>query len=360
MSEKNGNHPASDDIGLLEIARSLVSAQDVDGLLSEISTAVERLTNSEAASILLLDGDKKQLVFRAATGEKGSSVKRFYVPLGKGVAGWVAEKGEPVMINDVSADTRFTGQIDRSSGFNTKSILAIPLYCDGQLIGVCEALNKIGAGYTDQDRRVLENLGGLAAQAIANARAAEDNRNFFSHMIEIITLAVEGGDSLKAGHSYRVAETACGIARELGISGSEYRDLYYGALLHDIGMLAVHDLRYLSKVSSKTIERTPEKLHALVGAELIKNIRMFSNIVPIIRHHHEFIDGTGHPDGLVGDDIPLASRIICLAEHLDDLHLRGLAGESYQQAAEKMAREGAGTRFDKRVVDAFLSLRQAA
>ena len=110
---------------IFDIASSFCSIQDVDTLLTHITSAVERLTASEAASILLLDESKKQLVFRAATGEKGSAMKKFYVPVGKGIAGWVAEHGEAVIINDVQSDTRFTGQIDKSSGFSTRSIMAI-------------------------------------------------------------------------------------------------------------------------------------------------------------------------------------------------------------------------------------------
>lgn len=344
------------DPAIFEIATTLASTQDVDALLTQISGAVERLTASEAASILLLDDSKKQLVFRVATGEKGSNVKKLYVPVGKGIAGWVAEHGEAVIINDVHADTRFTGQIDKSSGFSTRSILAIPMFADGDLIGVCEALNKMNGGYNEKDRKTLESLSTLAAASINNARMAEDYRNFFNHVIEIITTAIEGGDSRQTGHSYRVAELACRIGRVLGLEGKDYRDLYYAAILHDIGMLAVHDLRYLPGVVSKTIERTPEKLHPLVGAELVKNIRLLSGIAPVILHHHEYFDGSGHPDGLAGEDIPLASRIICLAECLDEIHMHGLAGEEYQAQAMRLATEGAGSKFDKKVVDAFLSV----
>lgn len=352
----NGNGSTPHESEVFELAKSWATSTDVDSLLGEISAAVERMTGSEAASILLLDANKKQLVFKVATGEKGASVKRFYVPLGKGVAGWVAENSQAVIINDVAADTRFTGQIDKSSGFSTRSILAIPMIANGQLVGVAEALNKVKGGYTETDQKILENLGALAAATINNARMAEDYRNFFSHTIEIITMAVEGGDSRMTGHSYRVAELACRIGRQMGLTGNDYRQLYYGAILHDIGMVAVHDLRYLPNVLTKTIERTPEKLHTLVGAELVKNIKLLSEISPIILHHHEYVDGTGHPHGLVGDDIPLASRIVCLVEHLDELHLNGLAGEAFDAAAEKMAQDGAGTKFDKAVVEAFLSL----
>lgn len=341
---------------VIEMAKSWATTQDVDTLLGEISAAVERMTGSEASSILLLDAAKKQLVFKVATGDKGASVKRFYVPLGKGVAGWVAENNQPVIINDVASDTRFTGQIDKSSGFSTRSILAIPMSVNGQLIGVAEALNKTTGGYTDADRKILENLAALAATTIQNARMSEEYRNFFSHTIEIITMAVEGGDSRMTGHSYRVAELACRIGRQLGFVGDDYRSLYYAAILHDIGMVAVHDLRYLPNVLSNTIERTPEKLHPLVGAELVKNIKLLANIAPIVLHHHEYVDGTGHPHGLVGDDIPLAARIICLVENLEELRINGLVGEAFDAAAEKMAQDGAGTKFDKAVVDAFLSL----
>jgi HD-GYP domain-containing protein (c-di-GMP phosphodiesterase class II) len=257
---------------------------------------------------------------------------------------------------DVQADQRFTGQIDKSSGFSTRSILAIPMIANGQLIGVAEALNKINGTYTDADKKILENLASLAAATISNARMAEDHRNFFSHTIEIITMAIEGADSRLTGHSYRVAELSCRIGRQLGMVGEEYRNLYYGAILHDIGMVAVHDLRYLPNVLTHTIERTPEKLHTLVGAELVKGIKLLADIAPIVLHHHEYVDGTGHPHGLVGEDIPLASRIICLVEHLDELHMNGLVGEAYYSAAEKMAQDGAGTKFDKAVVDAYLSL----
>jgi HD-GYP domain-containing protein (c-di-GMP phosphodiesterase class II) len=314
------------------------------------------MTGSQAASILLLEADKKRLVFRAATGEKGSSVKKFYVPLGKGIAGWVAENEKAVIINDVQSDTRFTGQIDKSSGFNTKSILAIPMIVDGQLIGVCEALNKIDGDYGEEDQRVLEQLSSFAAALIQNAKMAEDYRNFYSHVIEILIMAIEGSDTRMTGHSYRVAELSCRIGRQLGLEGEEYKNLYYGALLHDLGMVAVHDLRYLPNILNKTIERTPDKLHPLIGAELVKDIRLLSSIAPIIRHHHEFVDGTGHPDGLVGSDIPLASRIICMVEQLEELRMNGLVGEEYEAQAAKLAAEGAGTKFDKDVVDAYLSL----
>ena len=340
---------------IFEIALSLASNQDVDSLLIQIGLAVEKMTGSAAASILLLDADKKQLVFKVATGEKGPALKKFYVPLGKGIAGWVAEKGEAVIVNDVQTDERFSGQLDKSSGFSTKSILAVPMFIDGELLGVCEALNKMKGDFTEEDRQMLQNLAALAAITINNARISEDNRNFFSHMLEVITMSIEGVDTRLTGHSYRTAELACMIGRQMGIQGEEYKTLYLAALLHDIGILALHNLNYLPNVVNKTIERTPDKLHPLIGAELVKDIKLLAKIAPIILHHHEYVDGSGHPDGLVGDDIPMASRIICVAEAVDELRIAGFVGEAQQERATKLVSEGAGTKFDKSVVEAYLA-----
>jgi HD-GYP domain-containing protein (c-di-GMP phosphodiesterase class II) len=229
------------------------------------------------------------------------------------------------------------------------------MFVDGELLGVCEALNKNKGDFTEDDQHVLENLAALAATTIANARVSEDNRNFFSHMLEIITQAIEGVDTRLTGHSYRTAELACMIGRQMGIQGEEYKTLYLSSLLHDIGMLAIHNLKYLPNVVNQTIERTPDKLHPLIGAELVKDIKLLARIAPIIRHHHEYMDGSGHPDGLVGDDIPMASRIICVAEAIDELRMAGFVGESLNERATKLVWEGAGTKFDKVVVDAYLA-----
>ncbi len=354
------NENVNNEAQIFEMAKNFASTQDVDALLSQISRAVEKLTSSEAASILLLDETKEKLVFRVATGDKGAMVKKFFVPVGKGVAGWVAQNEQPLIINDVEKDTRFTGQIDKSSGFSTKSILAIPMKAGGQLIGVCEALNKVGdGGYSPEDQGVLENLSSLAAATIANARFAEDHRNFFTQMLEVVTMAVEGGDNRLTGHCQRVAELACRIGRQLGLEGDDYRHLYYAGVLHDWGMIAVSDLRYLPKVVSRTMERTPEKLHPLLGAELVKNIRLLTSVAPLILHHHEYFDGSGHPDGLVGADIPLGARIIGFAEQIDEIYMKGIVGDVFIEEAIKQAQEGSGSKFDPEVVKTFLSIYQA-
>jgi response regulator RpfG family c-di-GMP phosphodiesterase len=99
-----------------------------------------------------------------------------------------------------------------------------------------------------------------------------------------------------------------------------------------------------------------EKIHPVLGAELIKNIKMMRRIVPLVRHHHEHWDGSGHPDRLAGEQIPLGARIICLIENLEELRFAGIKDPELTAMQIQMAKNGSGNRFDPKVVETYLSL----
>jgi HD-GYP domain-containing protein (c-di-GMP phosphodiesterase class II) len=342
---------------LFEIARTLSSTLDLDALLKKIGQAAEKLTNAEASSILLLDEDRKHLYFKVATGEKGGAVKRLTVPVGKGLAGWVAEQWKPVIVNDTARDDRFMKDMDKATGFVTRSILAVPVMLGGDLIGVCEAINKKGRGEFDAaDRNILQNLANFAAVSIVNARLAENQQNFFTNMIEVLTTAIEARDPRTLGHPSRVAELACAIGRRLGIEGQAYRDLYYGALLHDVGMIALNHRVLTDQATIMAQERSVERIHPVLGWELLKDVKMMRGVLPIVRHHHEHWDGSGHPDRLAGEKIPLAARVICLVEYLEELRLSGVKDPELGPMQVQLARNGNGTKFDPKVVEAYLAI----
>jgi response regulator RpfG family c-di-GMP phosphodiesterase len=295
-----------------------------------------------------------------ASGQKGQFLKKVIIPLETGIAGWVARTWKPLVVNDVTKDERFTGQVDKQSGFRTRSILAVPMILSGELIGVCEVVNKRTGPFTDQDLATLANLSGLAAVAILNARLVQDQKNFFSNMFEVLTCAVESQNSKFVGHSSRVAELACAVGKSLNLSEENYRNLYYGALLHHVGVIVLNNDMILLRagVSSQDIAR--EHLYPVLGAQLLCGIKLLSGAIPLVRHHREYYDGTGFPDKLKKDDIPLGARIICLAEHVEILRMWGLRGPELTVQSIRMAREGSGTRFDPEVVRAFAELTEKA
>lgn len=336
---------------IFEIAKNLSSVLDVDTLLKRIDEVSEKLLDAEVSSIMLLDPDGETLSFKVATGEKGGVIKKLKVKVGEGVAGTVAKEKKPIIVNDAAKDPKFTGQTDKASGFVTKSILCVPMFVEKNLLGVMEILNKNDDGeFTDDDVKVLESLAALAAISIHNARAAEDQRNFFVNMIEVLIFAIESRDAKMTGHSWRVAQLSTSIAKHLGLDGPDYKDVYYGALLHDIGLLAVKEGVSLSEGIVTMRDKSPETNHPRAGADLIRNINLLKGAVPVVKHHHENFDGTGYPDNLSGDQIPIGARIVAVAEAVEEMRLSGFSEEKIKQ----MIKLGQETRFDPQIVGIFL------
>lgn len=335
--------------GLLNLARGLTSTLDVDALLKRIGQSAEQMFLCEASAIMLLEDDKKNLFFKVATGEKGGVVTRFRVKVGEGIAGWVADKRETLLLNDVTKDSRFSGQHDQASGFKTRSALCVPMIAAGDLVGVLEILNKKGnEGFSEADKGLLESLAGLAALAIANARLLGGFRNFYSNTIEILISAIEARDMRMAGHCWRVAQRASSLGRKLGLEGQGLKDLYYSALLHDIGFLKVAGGWNMARV---LVMESPhnEQTHPLIGADMIKGIDILRGAAYLIPFHHECFDGSGFPKGLKGDEIPLGGHILSVIENCEEMRMNGYAFEQILSILE----EQAGKRFHPEVAKAY-------
>jgi GAF domain-containing protein len=155
---------------LLEISSHLNSTLKLDELLGEIMGAAAELTGAETSSLLLVDEEGGDLTVEIATGKPGEAVERARVPAGQGIAGWVVEKGEPVLVDEPREDERFYGDIDEKSGFETKNMLAVPMSSRDRTIGVIEVINKKDGSFDERDQRVTTALAAQAAVAIDNAR----------------------------------------------------------------------------------------------------------------------------------------------------------------------------------------------
>lgn len=329
-----------------EIACSITTTSDVDSVLKKVGSAAEKLTLTRASSIMLLDDDKKNLYFKVASGDKGVILTKLKVPVGEGIAGWVAANKQPLIIQDVSVDPRFTGKIDSESGFRTKSILCVPLIVNDELVGVAEVLNKIdGSPFTEKDKTILTSLSNFAAVAIVNARNISDQQNFFANVFEILTVAFEANDQRFSGHCFKVAQLSTAIARELNITGSQYKDIYYAAVLHDVGFIAEPDYSIL--------EHSSNRIHPIKGYEMIKNINLLKSAAGLIKYHHLMYDGSGFPaEGLKKEAIPVGSRIISLVEAVEDMRFSVYPEEKIRQTVESQK----GIKFDPVIADIYLKI----
>jgi putative nucleotidyltransferase with HDIG domain len=172
--------------------------------------------------------------------------------------------------------------------------------------------------------------------------------------LEALSATVDSRDTYTAGHSRRVAASARIIAEELGLSGEELEIVDQAALLHDIGKIGVPDAVLLKEGPLTAAEWVVMRSHPEEGARIIERLGYLDAVVPGIRHHHERMDGRGYPDGLLGEEIPLAARIIHVADSLDAMTTKRLYREerSFEEALEEI-RRGRGTDFCELCVDAF-------
>jgi response regulator RpfG family c-di-GMP phosphodiesterase len=214
---------------------------------------------------------------------------------------------------------------------------------------VLEVLNKkTPNGFSAGDQGLLESLAGLGAMAIGNARVVGGFRNFYSNTIEILISAIESRDLRMAGHCFRVAQRASSLGRRLGLEGQDLKDLYYSALLHDIGFLKVAGGWNASRV---LIMETPhtEQTHPLVGADMIRGIHMLKGAANLIAMHHENYDGSGFPKGLKGDEVPLGGYVLSTIESCEEMRMQGYSEEQVLATLQSQA----GFKFHPQVAAAY-------
>lgn len=169
----------SDNIRRLElferISLMIASTLDLNTLLEDVMKITKSIVGAEASSVLLIDNDTGELFFTVALGSKSLEMKEVRIGKGKGIAGWVIDNKEPLLLNDVQQDPRFSNSVDKKTGFRTKSMIAAPLVVRNKSLGVIEVINKLGGGdFEESDKSILITMAGQIAVAIDNAEMTED------------------------------------------------------------------------------------------------------------------------------------------------------------------------------------------
>jgi HD-GYP domain-containing protein (c-di-GMP phosphodiesterase class II) len=289
-----------------------------------------------------------KLVFKIVRGEKAFPLMGTSLEIGKGLTGWAAEKGLAVRSNDVLKDDRFNPDYDALTGFETRSIMCIPLKTKESVIGMLVLLNKKNEHpYRSRDEEIITYLAGQAAISILKTKFIEDQKNYEIHITEILLESIDFQISNKRGHSKRVARFSNIIGKALHLPEETLKNIYLASLLHDVGFLKIH--------SGDVFNKEELMQHPVIGYEMIKPINFYADIAPIILHHHERYDGYGYPLRLKGEEIPREARIISIAEAFDAM----TSTMSYKipirfEDALVELRQNAGTQFDPDFVKIFV------
>lgn len=337
---------------LSRFGRLVAAESRLDALLTIIAEEVRHILAADRCSVFLVDQYKGELWTKVAIGMEEKILR---IPLGQGIAGFVAKTGSAVNIRDAYRDTRFTQDLDRITGYQTRSVLAVPLKGrDGKAVGVFEVLNKGKGAFTDEDEGLLRILATMAASFIENATLYEDLRRSHLETIYRMALVAEFRDQKDTGkHLRRMSRFSGILARTMGMSFQEAEDIRYASPLHDVGKVAIPDT-ILRKPGKLTPEEFDEmKRHTIYGSQMLANAesRLLRLASKIAIAHHEHFDGSGYPYGLKGTDIALEARIVSVADVFDALVSKRVYKSSWTvEDALSYIKEQSGKLFDPEVI----------
>jgi len=342
---------------LLKATEAITLTLELDPLLDTIMELGMKIMDAEGCSVLLVHEKGKKLQFVAASGAKKEEIKKLSLDMGEGVAGWVVQNDQPLLIEDVSKDTRFSKRVDETLGQKTKSLICIPLKVKNRIIGVMEVINKRGDRiFTERDKALFKLLSAQAAVAIERAKLYQDLEEMYISTVKSLAAAIDAKDPYTRAHSERVTRFSLLIARELGLDEKIQKNVQLCALLHDVGNIGVPILVLRKKEKLTDEDWNQIRRHPVLGAEIISPIRQLEELIPNVRHHHERYDGKGYPDSLKGEEIPLISRILAVADTFDALtsersYRNGLSDKAALEEIEICK----GTQLDPACADALLA-----
>lgn len=220
----------------------------------------------------------------------------------------------------------------------------------------CNSIDRDEFGSVEAN--LLNSIALILSTHLHNLQLFQQQDDLLVAFVRSLVSSLDAKDSYTRGHSERVALVARRLAMQLGLPPSEQEDIHLAALLHDIGKIGVEDA-ILGKPGRLTeAEFRKLQLHPVIGHDILAGLRNLHHILPGVRSHHESYDGTGYPDKLVGDDIPLMARILAVADAFDAMGSdRPYRGGMPVEQIERILVEGAGAQWDARVIRAYFSAR---
>ena len=342
---------------LMEINITLNSTLEPAQVLDLIIAKAVEMLDCEAGSILLCNKERDCLIFSASTSADSQTLAKVQIPLSDSLAGQIFSKNAPLVVHNVDQDLRHNASVAAQIHFQTRSLLGVPMRIQERVIGVLEALNKKQGTFTEEDVKILTAIASQAGVAIENAQLVEALQDAYESTLDGWAAALDLRDKETEGHSQRVTLLTVQLARAIGVSREELTYVRQGALLHDIGKMAVPD-RILHKHGPLTDqEKAIMRQHPVHAYNMLRPITYLQPALDIPYCHHEKWDGSGYPRNLKGEEIPLAARIFTIIDVWDALR----SDRPYRKAWSvkktiEYIQNEAGKSFDPTLVNRFLEL----
>jgi putative nucleotidyltransferase with HDIG domain len=346
------------------IDKAIAANLNLNSILHILTDLIRRHLGIDAANVLLYNRSKRLLHYVAGKGFQSNALKYTKLNLGESIAGRCAIDRKRIFIPDLREENL---GFERSKDFSKESFvsyLSVPLVAKDEIKGVLELFHRSELNAEPEWLDFLDNIANQAAIAIDNASMFEDLQKSKNELVRAYDSTIAGWshaldmrDKETEGHSGRVAEMTVKMAKEIGIEGEELDHINRGAYLHDIGKMAIPDSILLKPGKLTDEERAHMELHATYAHDMLKEIKYLKPSMDIPLYHHEKWDGSGYPEGIKGEKIPLSARIFAIVDVWDALS----SDRPYRKAwpEDKVIsyiRSEAGKHFDPEMVEVFLKI----
>jgi putative nucleotidyltransferase with HDIG domain len=345
-------------LDVIEAVQSLGALEDVPRMLEELARQLTGVLAADACLVSMVDRDRG--VLRNRVGFRRPPARWDRPTASHRIADYprtveVLESGEPFTCVLGRGADRAEGRMLERLGF--RALLMLPLPVEDEPYALIEVYDRRPRRFAPAEVRLCQTLAAEAGQVVARARMQERLEDAYFATLGTLAAALEAKDAYTNDHASQIADLAGAVCDQLAIPPAEARMIRLGALLHDIGKIGIPEAILRKDGPLDEDEWAVMHEHPTIGARILEPVPYFAELVPLVASSHERFDGHGYPDGLVGDAIPLGSRVIavCDAFHAmteDRVYRKALP---VREAITEIAR-CSGTQFDPRCVVALLNV----
>ena len=336
--------------GLNHVARALVPFDPGGTSLAQVVLGVKRILHADGTAILIR-GQNGEYFFKTVDGVF-AEWNRYYL------SGSSAElldrllERDTVLLFRKGQRSPWAREFLFAEGMTWGA--AAPIRQHGEPVGVLLLNHTAPLAFRPEHVAALQNLATLAGVAEREDAHRAHLEDLFMGVIVSLTMALEAKDPYTEGHSARVAAYSEAIGKQLGLPPEQLDVVHRACLVHDLGKIAVDGNILGKEAGLSSHEREKMDAHPVIGEDILRPITLLRPLLPGVRSHHEHFDGSGYPDGLSGEAIPIEARIMAVADAFDAM----TSNRPYRKALpeeEALAelRRNAGTHFDPRIVAAF-------
>ena len=345
---------------IFEFTQRVNTHPDLNYKLHQICSAVVRLGYRMVwVGLLNENGSEKEIIPIAQSGLENDLLSPAKIKYndslpGQGPTDRAIKSKQHEVQNNILTDSKHASWSDKAIQRGYRSSAAFPIIEEDEVIGVLNVYN-IYDEFPDKDIAFLQSFANLCASYIKNSELLENIQELFLGTVNALSETITAKSQWTKGHLDRVKKIAVNIGKAMGMNKKDLKQLELASLLHDIGKIGTYEAILNKPAGLTEDEFSLIKLHADRGAEMLSAIKQLREIVPLIKYHHERYDGRGYPEGLKGEEIPVMSRILCVADAVDSMladrpYRKGMA---MKEIVKELSRES-GSQFDPLVIEAFL------